>query len=194
MTLDKLLAIRGDLVQTDSSWENWTFDKLTKALRLGTWRNPVSIDQQDDRNQRDDRKREKPPLWAFNTHQAMCTATRESISPLTVLMLLLSMLYNRLCFNCTGPHKADNCRSKITCHKCKQKHHTSICDSSPRSEGLFFFCFCFFYKCMFIYIYSLQIQTVQTNTTTNQLTVQKIVTDNTDLRYFVKLITLAIQH
>ena len=46
---------------------------------------------------------------------------------------------------------------------------------------------------MFIYIYSLQIQTVQTNTTTNQLTVQKIVTDNTDLRYFVKLIILAIQ-
>ena len=32
-----------------------------------------------------------------------------------------------------------------------------------------------------------------TNTTTNQLTVQKIVTDNTDLRHFVKLIILAIQ-
>ena len=26
MTLDKLLAIRGDLVRTDSSWENWTFE------------------------------------------------------------------------------------------------------------------------------------------------------------------------
>ena len=28
MTLDKLPAIRGDLTRTDTSWENWTFDKL----------------------------------------------------------------------------------------------------------------------------------------------------------------------
>lgn len=32
MTLDKLPAIRGDLVRTDPSFENWTFDKLAEAL------------------------------------------------------------------------------------------------------------------------------------------------------------------
>lgn len=36
MTLDKLPAIRGDLVRIDPSWENWSFDKLTEALRLWT--------------------------------------------------------------------------------------------------------------------------------------------------------------
>ena len=59
MTLDKLPAIRGDLVRTDSSWENWVFDNLTEALRQWTRRNPIAKqedkDQQDDRNQRDDR-------------------------------------------------------------------------------------------------------------------------------------------
>ena len=87
MTLDKLPAIHRDLVSTDSSWENWTFDKLTERLRLWPRRNPVSLNQQDkgnwhdDRNQRDgrnwhdDRKREKPPLWAFNTQQANGSCT-----------------------------------------------------------------------------------------------------------------------
>ena len=46
------------------------------------------------------------------------------------------LLQKRLCFNCTGPRKADNCRSKMTCQRCQQKYHTSICDSTPRSEGL----------------------------------------------------------
>ena len=43
------------------------------------------------------------------------------------------LLQKRLCFNCTGPHNGNNCHSKITCQKCKQKHHTSICDSAPSS-------------------------------------------------------------
>ena len=34
----------------------------------------------------------------------------------------------RLCFNCTGPHRATNCRSRGNCANCKQSHHTSICD------------------------------------------------------------------
>ena len=34
MTLDKLPAIRGDLVQTDPDWEKWNFAQLSKAVRL----------------------------------------------------------------------------------------------------------------------------------------------------------------
>ena len=35
----------------------------------------------------------------------------------------------RMCFNCTGPkHHAAECKSKMRCQKCRQKHHTSICN------------------------------------------------------------------
>ena len=106
MTLDKLPAIRGDLTRTDTSWENWTFDKLTEALRLWTRRNPITRqnenrpddrsrnrpedrnwrenrNRRDDRNWRDDRsrrddrnRRDKPPSWAFNTQQSNGTRTQ----------------------------------------------------------------------------------------------------------------------
>ena len=36
MTLDKLPAIRGDLVWTDPDWESWDFAKLSKAVLLWT--------------------------------------------------------------------------------------------------------------------------------------------------------------
>ena len=36
MTLDKLPAIRGDLVRTDPDWESWDFAKLSEAVRLWT--------------------------------------------------------------------------------------------------------------------------------------------------------------
>ena len=37
MTLDKLPAIRGDLVCTDESWDSWHFVKLTEALTWTLW-------------------------------------------------------------------------------------------------------------------------------------------------------------
>ena len=41
MTLDKLPAIRGDLVRMDPEWEKWNFAQLAEAVRLWTKRNPV---------------------------------------------------------------------------------------------------------------------------------------------------------
>ena len=41
MTLDKLPAIRGDIVRTDPDWESWNFAQLSEAIRLWTRRNPV---------------------------------------------------------------------------------------------------------------------------------------------------------
>ena len=32
-TLDKLVHIKADLVRNDNNWEQWTFEKLVKALR-----------------------------------------------------------------------------------------------------------------------------------------------------------------
>ena len=41
MTLDKLPAIRGDLVRMDPEWAKWNFAQLSEAVRLSTKRNPV---------------------------------------------------------------------------------------------------------------------------------------------------------
>ena len=156
MTLDKLPAIRGDLVRTDPSFDNWTFDKLGEALRPRTRRNPISKpddrNQQDDRNRRDDRKQDNPTFRVYNTQQkngaskpscVYCDSPEHKSFNCTNLVNLAErrsiLLRKRLCFNCTGPHKAENCRSKMACQKCNKKHHTSICDSdqsTQRSEGL----------------------------------------------------------
>ena len=34
MTLDKLPAIRGDIVRMDPDWENWNFSQLSEAVQL----------------------------------------------------------------------------------------------------------------------------------------------------------------
>ena len=47
MTLDKLPAIRGDLVRTDPNWERWNFAQLSEAIRLWTRRNPVDPNRPD---------------------------------------------------------------------------------------------------------------------------------------------------
>lgn len=44
----------------------------------------------------------------------------------------------RVCFNCLGKHKVNNCQSHFKCRICKKTHHTSICYKSqflkPSSE------------------------------------------------------------
>ena len=35
----------------------------------------------------------------------------------------------RLCFNCLGTHKKDECRSQNRCHQCHNKHHTLLHDA-----------------------------------------------------------------
>ena len=45
------------------------------------------------------------------------------------------LLKSQGCFNCTKKgHNFKKCRSKKTCFKCKEKHHTSICYPPRRSE------------------------------------------------------------
>ena len=48
MSLEKLPAIRGDLVRNDPNWENWNFIQFTEALRLWIRRNPVDSHEPDD--------------------------------------------------------------------------------------------------------------------------------------------------
>ena len=57
MVLDKLPAIRGDLVRSDSSWEKCNFVQFTEALQLWTRRNPLTEEvKSDDPSKRRDRR------------------------------------------------------------------------------------------------------------------------------------------
>ena len=69
MTLDKLPAIRGDLVRTDPTWESWDFGKLAEALRQWTRRNPATASATSERDA-ENRKRDRPSkLFQAQNHK-----------------------------------------------------------------------------------------------------------------------------
>ena len=61
-TLDKLPAIRGDLVRSDKEWESWDLDKLAEALWLWVRRNPVDTSHRD-RDEEQEKKRREMKLF-----------------------------------------------------------------------------------------------------------------------------------
>ncbi len=144
MTLDKLPAVRGDLVRTDPDWERWNFAQLTEALRLWTRRNPIT---ESATSEDKDRKRERVGR-NYNTHQGKgalrpcvyCDAAdhKSTICPTvkTSDERRKILAKKKLCFNCTGPsHRAAECKSTVTCHNCARRHHTSICENPKKPEG-----------------------------------------------------------
>lgn len=128
MTLDKLPAIRGDLVRTDPDWESWDFAKLSEAVRLWTRRNPVDTNQREreeeqqsaNRNVRqqariyhtrrgaDSKPRGWPCIYCGEDDKAVeCTNVTHVSDRRQIL------LNKRLCFNCTtGNHRVVFCPSK----------------------------------------------------------------------------------
>ncbi|XP_068738114.1 uncharacterized protein [Montipora capricornis] len=141
MTLDKLPGIRGDLVRTDDSWENWDFVKLFEALRLWIRRNPVDsipaeeVDPKSSRRKRD----RSDKLFAAkqgDLKQRKCIYCEDTshvswecpkISTLDERKKFLAERH--LCFNCTNSgHQASKCGNKYSCRNCGRRHHTSICD------------------------------------------------------------------
>ena len=144
MTLDKLPAIRGDLVRTDINWEKWNFCQLSEALRLWTRRNPiVEKEKPEDSSQ----KRDKSGR-SYQTRQGkgqsslrICVYCKESDHKSTDCATVKTpeerrkiLVTKKLCFNCTGPsHRAAECKSTVTCHHCAKRHHTSIYDGPKRA-------------------------------------------------------------
>ena len=59
MTLDKLPAIRGDIVRTDPDWESWNFAQLSDAIQLWTRRNPVENKPEHEQEKRREKSRNK---------------------------------------------------------------------------------------------------------------------------------------
>ena len=140
MSIDKLEGIRGDLVRTDDTWQDWDFPKFVDALRKWTERNPIPNQERHEKS----RDKEKPPYPRERSYQTQLreeklrgcvycdksdhrSADCKTVSTLDDRKRLLSS--KRLCFNCTGSrHRAADCRSRLVCQHCQRKHHTSICD------------------------------------------------------------------
>ena len=151
MTLEKLVAIRGDLVRTDDEWESWDFVKLTEALRHWVKRNPpVSNDKEREENTRDRRKlfnargeevKLRGCVYCGDTgHKAtQCEKVIDTSERKKILAR------RGLCFNCaTRTHGATECSSKTSCQHCNKRHHYSIwhtskpgpdSDSDPDSDS-----------------------------------------------------------
>ncbi len=125
MTLDKLPAIRGDLVRTDESWESWDFVKLTEALRLWTRRNPVERRSGKLLTARQEEPKVKECVYCEGkTHKSTeCTKVASPAERREILKR------KRLCYNCTSSaHRVSECQSWSKCKQCDRRHHTSICE------------------------------------------------------------------
>jgi hypothetical protein len=138
MTLDKLPAIRGDLVRSDNEWESWNLEQLADALRLWIRRNPADPSREEEQKKRRER--------AFTTNRGdrprgcvYCESSEHKAIECTKFTTVADrkqiLVKRKLCFNCAmGCHPAAHCQSKKSCQKCSKRHHTSICDK-PSAPG-----------------------------------------------------------
>lgn len=144
MTLDKLPAIRGDLVQTDPDWEKWNFAQLSKAVRLWTKRNLIEERETSEQpNSKRDRSRKlfqarggdgKPNKYVYCGDVTHRSSECQKISTLNERKQFLAR--KQLCFNCATPnHRAAECFSKKTCLHCHKRHHSLICDREQTNSG-----------------------------------------------------------
>lgn len=142
-TLDKLPAIRPDLVRLDDEWQQWGFPQLVESLRKWCDRNPAQMSERSSRG--DGHNRGHGHSYQASLHQARvcvyCDAPDhkamecKKVPDVRERRKILSE--KRLCFNCTGSrHQAKDCKSKYNCQKCGGQHHTSICVQKPGKEQM----------------------------------------------------------
>ena len=144
MTLDKLPAIRGDLVRMDPDWEKWNFAQLSEAVRLWTKRNPFEERETSEHlNSKRDRSNKlfqarggdgKPNKCVYCSDVTHKSSECQKISTVDERKQFLAK--KKLCFNCATPnHRAAECFSKKTCLHCHKRHHSSICDRDQTNSG-----------------------------------------------------------
>ena len=116
MTLDKLPAIRGDLVRIDPSWESWHLSKLSKAVRLWTRRNPADTNQREQTEQQTAKQNLRQQARIYHTRRGSdlkphcwpcvyCSKDHKAVecTKVTDVSDRRQILLNkRLCFNCTA--------------------------------------------------------------------------------------------
>ena len=133
---NKLPGIKAELVQGKTDWKTWDFTQLINALSEWKEIHPREIAKSRNRSfDVEDQDPNAPRGCVF------CNNTSHKPSDCTVISSAADrkkfLQEKRLCFNCTGPHRAARCRSRGNCARCKQRHHTSICDqpTRPANEG-----------------------------------------------------------
>ena len=137
MTLDRLPAIRSDLVRLDTNWRKWTFTELVVSLREWTERNPINHQQEitETKPKRDkffstmgkDRK------CVFCDDKAHATWNCTFISGINEWRQVVRD--KKLCYNCIGAsHRASQCRSKKGCFYCGARHNTHHSVTSLRKD------------------------------------------------------------
>ena len=142
LTIDKLAGIHEDLVCNDDDRQNWDFVKRCDAL--GSWirRNPVESSE-DHRDETPQSKRDQIARRSYGMQQTgVCVYCEDPMHRGLECHRVTSfderkniLATKKLCFNCTRPnHRAIECNSKISCHYCVKKHHTSICDRQQARE------------------------------------------------------------
>ena len=141
VTLDKLQGIRADLVRNDDDWQDWKFKQLVEALEKWTVRNPIPLNEK--RNSEKGHGHNKSFQAKQSKNECVyCQKTDHKSSECNTVKTVSErrkiLSDKKLCFNCTGAkHRAAECRSNKTCFKCKNKHHTSICEKmSENSEPM----------------------------------------------------------
>ena len=144
MTLDKLPAIRRDLVRTDPDWEKWNFAQLSEAVRLWTKRNQIEERETSEQpNSKRDCSRKlfqapggdgKPNKCVYCGDVTHRSSECQKISTVNERKQFLAR--KQLCFSCaTLNHHAAECFSKKTCLHCHKRHHSSICDREQTNRG-----------------------------------------------------------
>ena len=133
VTLDKLQSIQESLVRNDNNWQDSKFQQLIEALEKWTVRNPVTLNDKRNlekgisyskRHQGEQTKSEcvycEKPDHRFSDYKTVKTVTERR-----------KILSNKKSFfDCTGAkHRVAECRIAKAYLKCKNKHHTSICDN-----------------------------------------------------------------
>ena len=119
--LNKLLGIKAELVQGKTSGKRGI--SLSSSTPFASGRRFPRVKS---RNPVEDHDPNAPRGCVF------CNSTSHKPSNCTVISSTADrkkfLQEKRLCFNCTGPHRAARCRSRGNCVRCKQRYHTSICD------------------------------------------------------------------
>lgn len=141
-TLNKLPQVKPDSVRTDEGWEDWRMEKIIESIqrwlncnkandnlraqgvekkRKRHWFSQKGVDPSNSREQR--------YLYCEQKHWGESCPTYD-----TVAKRRKFFAKKRLCFNCarTG-HREVKCRGK-GCYKCKNRHHTSLCDRNTGGE------------------------------------------------------------
>ena len=139
--LEKLKGLKADLVGGDENWQDWNFTELPVALKRWKNVNPVEINEAQGKpipSQRPahgrsqffharDENSGKHGACAYCEDGDHRSNDCPSAATIDERKKILSQ--KQLCFNCTGAkHRAaPGCKSKTSCQKCDQRHHSSIC-------------------------------------------------------------------